>query len=134
MSYAAWGTYELGASVDRLTLFIRSAERYGMPVAEARRRVRDAELDELHGRALAFAASRVRATAYPPPPTPRVHAWVSCTRTASGVVEIMRIRDNPKFYRVCDPSTETIVFRGTWRNVIDFAAGDLIGPFMSEDK
>lgn len=69
---------------------------------------------------------------YPAPPTPRVHAWVNCPRTTSGVVEILRVRDSPKFYRVVNPDTETIIFRGTWRDVLDFAAGDLIGPFMDE--
>jgi len=69
---------------------------------------------------------------YPAPLTPRVHSWVDCGRTASGVIEIMRIRDNPRFYRMCNPDTETIVFRGTWKDVLDFAAGKLEGPFANE--
>lgn len=62
-------------------------------------------------------------TAYPVPPTPRVHAWVSSSRSASGVVEIKRVcgRGARAHYDVVDPTTEEIIHAGTWSEVTKFA-------------
>lgn len=71
---------------------------------------------------------------YPPPSRPRAHCWVFCPRTTSRVVSITRSGGDPKSYRVVDPEVERIVFRGPWRDVLAFAAGDIAGPFMNESR
>lgn len=71
---------------------------------------------------------------YPPPSRPRASCWVYSPRTRSRVVSITRTRNDPKVYRVVDPYVERIVFRGPWRDVLDFAAGELEAPFMNESE
>lgn len=60
---------------------------------------------------------------YPVPPTPRVHAWVTSTRSTSGVVELKRLsgRGASARYAVVDPATEEQVHTGTWAEVTAFA-------------
>lgn len=69
---------------------------------------------------------------YPPPTRPRASCWVYSPRTRSRVVSIARMYHAPKIHRVVDPDTERIVFRGTWKDCLAFAAGELEAPFMNE--